>query len=85
MCSSSCNINYSYLNCKYWVLTNGIITTLHFQILNALKSCLLRTFREEEHASQSRWLRESWGTDCDVTTAFMTTVDNCVMGWDQVR
>ncbi|KAK4296808.1 hypothetical protein Pmani_030728 [Petrolisthes manimaculis] len=54
------------------------------QILSALKSCLLRTFREEEHSSNSRWLRESWGTDCDVTTAFMTTVNNCIMGWDQV-
>ncbi|XP_045594082.2 Fanconi anemia group I protein [Procambarus clarkii] len=54
------------------------------QILESLKSCLLKSFRQEERSLQSQWLRETWGEDCDVTAAFRTTVDNCIMGWDQV-
>ncbi|XP_071547924.1 Fanconi anemia group I protein [Panulirus ornatus] len=54
------------------------------QILESIKSCLLKSFRQEERNRQSQWLRETWEEDFDITTAFRTTVDNCIMGWDQV-
>ncbi|XP_045122820.1 Fanconi anemia group I protein-like isoform X2 [Portunus trituberculatus] len=54
------------------------------KILDSLKSCLLKFFREEERSQQCQWLRDAWGNDCDVRSAFITTVENCGMGWDQV-
>lgn len=58
---------------------------MEFQILDSLKSCLLKLFREEEHANKCQWLREAWDSNCDVYSAFITTVENCGLGWDQVR
>lgn len=54
------------------------------KILDSLKSCLLKFFREEERSQQCQWLRDAWSTECDVHSAFITTVENCGMGWDQV-
>lgn len=58
---------------------------MEFQILDSLKSCLLKLFREEEHANKCQWLREAWDSNCDVYSAFIITVENCGLGWDQVR
>ncbi|XP_047473647.1 Fanconi anemia group I protein-like [Penaeus chinensis] len=54
------------------------------QIIESLKSCLLKSFRQQERSRQSQWLRETWGDNCNITAAFRTTIDNCIMGWDQV-
>ncbi|ROT72473.1 Fanconi anemia group I-like protein [Penaeus vannamei] len=54
------------------------------QIIESLKSCLLKSFRQQERSRQSQWLRETWGENCNITAAFRTTIDNCIMGWDQV-
>ncbi|KAK8401175.1 hypothetical protein O3P69_002739 [Scylla paramamosain] len=54
------------------------------KILDSLKSCLLKFFREEEQSQHCQWLRDAWASDCDVRSAFITTVENCGMGWDQV-
>ena len=58
---------------------------MYFQILDSLKSCLLKYFREEERSQHCQWLRDAWGSDFDIRSAFITTVENCSMGWDQVR
>ncbi|XP_068220646.1 Fanconi anemia group I protein [Palaemon carinicauda] len=54
------------------------------QILESLKSCILKYYRQEEKSRHSKWLREAWGETCHITTAFKATIDNCIMGWDQV-
>ncbi|KAK8727447.1 hypothetical protein OTU49_009560 [Cherax quadricarinatus] len=54
------------------------------QILESHKSCLLKSFLQEKRSQQSLWLRETWGEDLDIITAFKITIDNCIMGWDQV-
>ncbi|XP_063609803.1 Fanconi anemia group I protein-like [Penaeus indicus] len=54
------------------------------QIIESLKSCLLKSFRQQERSRQSQWLRETWGDNCNITAAFRTTIDNCILGWDQV-
>lgn len=53
-------------------------------ILEALKSCLLKSFRHEEKAQQSKWLRTTWEDKCIINNVFKITIDNCVRGWDQV-
>ncbi|XP_066938275.1 Fanconi anemia group I protein isoform X1 [Macrobrachium rosenbergii] len=53
------------------------------QILESLKSCILKYYRQEERSRHSKWLREAWGETCHITTAFKATIENCIMGWDQ--
>lgn len=67
-----------------WAAKGGKLF-IKFQILDSLKSCLLKFFREEECSKQSQWLRDAWNSNCNVRSAFITTVENCGLGWDQVR
>ncbi|CAL4060860.1 unnamed protein product, partial [Meganyctiphanes norvegica] len=54
------------------------------QILESLKSCLLKSFRHEERAQHSKWLRTTWEDKCNIDDVFKITINNCVSGWDQV-
>jgi len=55
------------------------------QILDIIKSCLLRSLQHQQKNKSCAWFRKCWQqTSIDLTNILKSTIGNCTVGWEQV-